>query len=195
MRAISKTLRGKKALPKKQKEGQNPVRKSVNREKGSEVWSYLIILLVLIPYFFCFTDVTYQMFGCSHELILSSEGEWYDEMYVHDQESYGARWIGDYSVEWFSADVREYRKTIYADFSGSRQLISQGGISPTVINYYWLLNPDPERIDGYIYLRYRNVAKGKLIGISNKEYNMTDYQDIFASKNEIYDSGCSKILR
>ncbi|KAF5426127.1 putative membrane protein [Candidatus Methanomarinus sp.] len=146
-----------------------------------QVRAYLIILLVLIPYFFCVTGVTYQMLGYPRQITLNSKGEQYDELYTHDQESCAAKWLGGYAKK---------RQTICADFEG-RRLESQGRISISLINYYWL--PNPESVDGYIYLRYQNVVSGKFLGYRNEVYNMTDFQDVFTEKNGIYDSGCSKI--
>ena len=162
---------------------QHPVRKSVEGKKGSEVRAYIIILLVLIPYFFCVTGVTYQMFGYPRQITLNSEGRSYDMLYVHDQESYGAKWLSDYAVE---------EQRIHAGFYGNRRLVSQGKITPSRINHGWLATK-PVKIKGYIYLSYHNVVNGELINYFNEIYNMTDYSGIFIEKNEVYDSGCSKI--
>ena len=156
-------------------------RKSIN-QNALQVRAYLVILLVLIPYFFCVTGVTYQMFGYPRQITLNSEGKRYDILYIHDQDSYGAKWLGDYAAE---------RQKMYADFYGSRRLLSQGKIVSPLYSFNWLLKP--EKIDGYIYLRHHNVVNGKLVNPYTGVYNMTDYQDLFLEKNEIYDSGCSKI--
>ena len=63
----------------------------------SQVRAYLIILLVLIPYFLCATGMMYNIFGVPRAIALNSEGERYDMLYVHDQESYGAKWLRDNS--------------------------------------------------------------------------------------------------
>ena len=149
-----------------------------------KVRAYLVILLMLIPYFLCVTGVTYQMFGVPRAITLNSEGEQYDMFYVHDQESYGAMWLVDHAAE---------RQRIYADFYGNRRLVSQGKITSSLIKYDWFSNP--EMIDNYIYLIYQNVVDGELRDYYAETYNMTDYQGIFDPKNEIYDSGCAKILR
>jgi len=151
-------------------------------KNDSEVRAYLIVLLILIPYFLSVTGVTYQMFGYSQAITLNSEGEQYDLYYVHDQESYGAKWL-DYHAD--------KRQRVYADPNGKRRLISQGKITPSLINRYWLSNL--ERI-GNIYLTHQNVVLGELIDPSGV-YNMTDYRDIFTKKNEVYDSGSSKVYR
>jgi uncharacterized membrane protein len=164
----------KKALSKKQKEG---------GKENADIRAYLVILLVLIPYFFGVTGVTYQMFGYPRQIALNSGGE-QDYLFVHDQESYGAKWLGGYAAE---------PQTIYADFYGNRRLVSQGKITPSLIDHCWFSNPG--RIDNYIYLTHQNVVKGELVNRRSEVFNMTDYQDLFNEKNEIYDSGCSKIYR
>ncbi len=152
-------------------------------KNGSEVRVYLILFVVLIPYFFCVTGVMYNIFGVPRAITLNSEGEGYDQ-YVYDQEGYGAKWVNDYAAE---------QQIIYCDFQGERRLVSQGKITPSLINYYWLSNP--VSVDGYFYLRYHNVVNGKLVNSYTDPYNMTDYQSIFLEKNKIYDTGCTKILR
>jgi uncharacterized membrane protein len=177
----------KKALLKKQKERknalQNPVRRNVDGKNASEVRAYLIILLVLIPYFLSVTGVTYQMFGYHRTIILNSEGVRYDMFYVHDQESCSARWLSH-----GEQDLR-----VYTDFCGHMRPCSQGQISPSLIDLYSLVKH--EKIRGYIYLRYYNIVDGKLLSVKNVIYNMTEYSDIFVEKNRIYDAGGSEIWR
>ena len=178
----------KKALLKKQKGGrnalQNPIRKSVDGKDASQVRAYLVILLVLIPYFLSVSGVTYQMFGYPRQITLNSEGRQYDTLYVHDQESYSARWL---------RDKGELENTmIYTDTAGGSRLKSQGGIQG--YDSRSLFEKD-KKIDGYIYLRYSNIMNGELIGRHNKVYNMTDYQDFFLKENRIYNNGGSEVYR
>lgn len=151
----------------------------------SSGWAYLIILLVLIPYFFfCATGVAHQMFGVPHTIILNSEGRQYDTLYVHDQESYGAKWLRNNG---------ELENTmIYTDSIGGGRLISQAGIRR--YDRYSLLEED-KKINGYIYLRYYNVVDGKLLDRQKEEHNITEYQDKFAGKSKIYGNGGSEIYR
>lgn len=150
----------------------------------SEVRAYLIILLVLIPYFLCVTGVMYNIFGIPGAITLNSEGEQYDVLYLHDQESYSAKWLKDYA--------QKYRN-IYTDHYGLRRVMSQGKISLSAIDSVSLIKH--RNINGYIYLRYQNVVAGELVDPNSEvySYNMTDYQDVFTEKSEIYDSGCSRI--
>jgi len=149
-----------------------------------KVPAWLIILLVLIPYFLCVTGVTYQMFGVPRSIILNSEGEQYDLYYIHYQESCSAKWLGNYASE---------KTKMYADFYGSRRLLSQGKIQSPQYQFPWLSNPDI--VDGYTYLRYSNIMNGELIGRYSKVYNLTDYQDLFLKENKIYCNGGSKVYR
>ena len=178
----------KKPLLKKQKEGrnalQNPVRKSVGRENTSEVRAYLIILLVLIPYFFCVTGVMYNIFGVPRAITLNSEGGQYDMLYVHDQESYGAGWLRD------NGELENTK--IYTGRGIGGRLISQAGIRGH--DPYSLLKED-KKIDGYIYLRYYNVVDGKILDAQKEEQNMTEYQDKFVGKGKIYDNGGSEVYK
>jgi len=168
-------------------------RKPVLKEKQkssakntSEGRAYLIILLVLIPYFLCVTGVMYNIFGVPRSIILNSEGEQYDLYYVHDQESYGAKWLGDYAE-------RENLR-IYTDFAGANAVISHSGISYSLINRYTLLEKDIE-IKGYIYLRYYNVVDNKLLGREGEKRDITEYSDKFAGKSKLYNNGGAEIWK
>jgi len=66
-------------------------RKSIN-QNGSQVWAYLIILLVLVPYFLCITGAMYNIFGVPDSIILNSEGEQYDNNYIHDRQLIAGEW-------------------------------------------------------------------------------------------------------
>jgi uncharacterized membrane protein len=154
-----------------------------------KVRAYLIILLVLIPYCLCATGVTYQMFCVPRAITLNSEGEQYDMYYVHDQESYGAKWLKEYC---------DGKTRVYSDFYGRFGLISQAGYSPKSINRDHLIRH--EKIDGYIYLTYYNVVNDKLVGRNESSliltfYNLTEYDDVFIKKDEIYNNGGSEVYR
>ena len=169
----------------------------ITLSKYTKVRAYFLVLLVLIPYFFCCTGVMYDLLGVPRAIILNSEGEQYDMLYVHDQESYGARWWGDHVAKYYQMTVATEYQKIHSDFYGYNRLISQGKIKPALISCYWLSRYDEGERDvkGYFYLRNQNVVNGKLMNPHGKVYNMTNYQDLFIEKNVIYDSGCSRILR
>lgn len=152
-----------------------------------KVQAYLIILLVLIPYFLCVTGVTYNIFGVPRSILLNSEGEQFEELYVHDQESFCAKWLKVHSQD---------KTGVYTDFYGRFGLISQAGFLPNSINRYNLAHH--EKIDGYIYLRYYNVVNAKLVGRDESSgiftsYNLTEYDDVFVERNNIYNNSGSEV--
>jgi len=135
-----------------------------------------IILVVLIPFFMCTTGTMYQIFGVPASIALNSAGREYEVGYVHDQESYAAKWIKGYGEE---------RVKIYTTDFGQMILNSQGKIPPyqirgSIISQY----QEGRKIDGYIYLRYTDITVGRLV---------TEYPDIFAGKNKIYATNGSEI--
>jgi len=132
--------------------------------------AYLIILLILIPYFLCATGVMYNVFGVPHHITLNSEGNEYDRLYVHDQESYAAKWFKKYT----ETNTRVYT----TDLFGRARLMSQAKIPPNRIKelrYFYS--------GGYIYLRYNDVVNGRL----------EEFSDTFIGKSMIYDNGGSEI--
>ena len=150
----------------------------------SQARAYLVILLVLIPYFLCVTGVTYQMFGVPRSIILNSEGEQYDPYYVQDQESYGAKWL----------KISTYDKVeIYAARYGPMRLLSQGGIHASFAKS--LIEDKKPIKKGYIYLRYYNVVDGKLVGLERHPHNMTEYSDIFGEMCKVYANGGSEVWK
>jgi len=175
---IAKTLSFiKKALLKKQKEGR--------KENKSQVGAYLIILLVLIPYFLCVSGVMYNLFDVPQKMILNSEGEEYDLMYIHDDESYGAKWLKINTDE---------KAKIYGDYGGTARLVSQGMIRSPI--YPWSLFGSNKPIrGGYIYLRYCGVVDGKLLDRGGKRHNITEYSDTFEGRHRIYDNRGSEVWK
>jgi uncharacterized membrane protein len=154
-------------------------------EKGSEARAYLIILVILIPYFLFYSGAIHQLFGIHDSIILNSEGQRYDMDYVHDQESYGAKWLKIYPAE---------KTKIYTDCQGEKRLISQGGIRSPI--YAKSLIEDKKDIkEGYIYLRYTGVVNGKLLDGKYQWHNLTDYSDIFIEKGKIYNNGGSEVYK
>jgi len=173
----------KKALPKKQKErGKGETWKG--KENASQVRAYLIILVILIPYFLFNSGVVHTIFGDPTVITLNSEGKSYDTYYVHDQESCGAKWLAN--------NVEQKNIRIYTDRVGDRKLISQAGFYHG-INRKALTDESDIEIKGYIYLRYYNVVDGKLLDAQMEGHNITEYGDKFAGKDKIYNNGGAEI--
>ena len=137
---------------------------------------YWVILVVLIPYFLCTTGMMTQVFGFPRAITLNSEGPLY-HMYIHDGESYAAKWIGKYGKEEIQMFGTGHVKHI---------LLSQGRIqysrTAELISSY----EKDKKIDGYIYLRYSDLSDGGLI---------VKYPDMFAEKSKIYTNGSSEIYK
>ncbi|MBA5942814.1 MAG: DUF2206 domain-containing protein, partial [Methanophagales archaeon] len=72
--------------------------------------TYLVILIVLIPFFMCQTGTMHEIFGVPQSLAMNSEGKSFDMMYVHEEEGYAAKWLNHHKDQ----DLK-----IYSDHSGS----------------------------------------------------------------------------
>ncbi|MCL0097958.1 DUF2206 domain-containing protein, partial [Dehalococcoidia bacterium] len=145
--------------------------------------TYLVILMVLIPFFMCQTGTMHQMFGVPQSLAMNSEGKSFDAMYVHEEEGYAARWLKEYTDD---------GAKIYTDFFGGHWLSSQGMIRSGVYDPSFI--EDKEAIgDGYIFLRGVNIIGGKLLCRNVEWHNLTEYDHLFIERNKIYDNGGSEV--
>ena len=140
---------------------------------------YSAILLVLIPYFLCVSGVMYQVYNVPQKIFLHSAGQHYDLWYIHDQESYNAKWL--------SANLKD-NLVIHSDYMGHLRLISQGLIPHASIDFRSFIKE--KEVRGYVYLRYDNV-KNKRMMAPNSGYKKIDGLHI-AEKNRIYDNGGSQ---
>lgn len=146
---------------------------------------YLFIMVAIIPFFMCHTGTMYQIFGYPSEMTLNSEGQTYDVLFVHDQESFGARWLKNFGQE----DIK-----IFADYASDSRLLSQAGI--LLSSYPKELIEKGKRLgEGYFYMRYCGVVNGKLMDRKYRWHNVTDYKDEFAKRELIYVNGGSEIWK
>lgn len=179
----------KKDLPKRQKQGRKSVmcveKENISQQalgkfdqNISQVRACLIILLILIPYFLCVNGVIYNIFSDNRAIILSSsEGASYVMNYVHDQDSYGAKWLSGYG----ESDFR-----LYTDHRGADIVISQGKRNPYSIRAYSLFT-NKELTSGYTFLRYTNSVQGKLISYTYI-YDVAEISNTLYRLNKIYDN-------
>jgi len=181
---------GKAFFSKERFEGKNGSQQSFEKslsksdKQNQQVRAYLIILLVLIPYFLCITGAMYNIFGDPRAITLNSEGKEYDLYYVHDQESYSARWLRD------KGELEDTKIYIGRGIGG--RLVRLVGIRRW--DCYSLFEED-RKINGYIYLRYYNVVDGKILDVQNEEHNIAEYGDKFVGKGKVYGNGGSEIYR
>jgi uncharacterized membrane protein len=138
-----------------------------------------IILAVLIPFFMCTTGTMYQIFGVPVSIVLNSAGSEYEYLYVHDTESYTAKWLKEYGEE---------RIVIYTERDlGVRIFMSQGKIERSRLKGSPISRyKESKAVNGYIYLR--NSADS-LSGVTE------NYPEIIANKNKIYAADGSEIYR
>ncbi len=148
-------------------------------------WTYLLILAVLIPYFMCSTGTMYQILNVPESRVLNSAGHAYMMFYVHDTESYAAKWLSRYGEE---------NSMIYTDrWRSVHRLVSQGGIHPRRGDDSSLTGDNP--ITGYIYLRYPNVVEGQLLGPERVPVDISEYAHQFDGKDRIYANGGSEVWK
>ncbi len=146
-----------------------------------------IILVVLIPFFMCTTGTMYQIFGVPASMALNSSGKEYEINYTHDQESYAGKWLKEYSEE---------RANTYTISGAGRKLVSLAGIPDQKVRSYVLLEWEQgKKINGYIYLTYLNVAKGKATVPPYTIVDVAPYLDLLAGNNKIYATNGSEIYR
>ena len=144
---------------------------------------YIVTLVIIVLYFMSNTGVLDQTFGNPLSISLNSKGPSYDYFYVHDQDSYAAKWLRDNG---------ELEDTItYTDKLADRWLLSQAAITHS--DDRSLYQKDKE-IDGYIYLTYYNTIKGMLFTY-DRPCNIMDYQDKFIGKSKIYNNGGSEVWK
>jgi uncharacterized membrane protein len=164
----------------------NYINKSINFssiKNKPKLTTYLIILLVLIPYFLCTTGVVYQAFEVPQSILLNSKGDEYDKMYVHDQDSYCAKWLG--------SNV-DNKINIYTDFFGGLTLMSQGMIKSSIYDPSFIEDKKIIRT-GFVFLRYVNIVEKKMLRSDVKWDNLTDYEHLFIHRSKIYDNYSSQI--
>ena len=145
-------------------------------------WAYLVVLMVLIPYFMCNTGTMYQLFGVPRAITLNSEGQGYDKIFIHDKETFATRWLGDHAYEGARIAVDHYS-----------WLRSYGGVGM----YYAssLIEENKPIGEGYIYLRYSGVVGGKLMDRYHRWHDIAEYRDEFTERSLIYANGGSEVWK
>lgn len=158
-------------------------RSNLQRNKGANSsQAYLIILLVLVPYFFSITGVTYQMCNVPHSIILDSCAETYNiKAIISDPDSYASMWIAN------RVDQNEkiFTTNYGYDVLPSQAQISPGRIERKIILIYGI----QKRCKGYLYLRYRTVLAREL-SVQCPECKV---EDMLIKKNKIYDSDNNEV--
>lgn len=148
---------------------------------------YYLAMVVLVIYLSVTSGLLYEVFGKPHVLALSSkEGVPYQLFYVHDQDSYAAKWLRQYSTS----------ATIYSYGNGSWLLLSQGSFARGEVG------PDMTHVigagglpSGYVYLTYSFVALDKVWLPGGRLVGAAPYREKLASGDIIYASNGAMIYR
>lgn len=150
----------------------------------------IIMLIILIPYFLCVSGFMYNIFGNDKSILLNSHGIDYNTHYVHDEDSYAAKWLYKYK----NSDNNGKIRISTGDYIGRLILISQGNFSPFSVSetHFEKFKQENGDIKGYIFLRYHNTVNGELIRLSDTD--MKNYTNQLTPKNKIYANGGSEIL-
>ena len=145
--------------------------------------NYYVILLVLLPYFMCATGTIHQLFGLPESMVLNSRGDDYEVYVVHPQETFAAQWLNNNA----SSDL-----SIYSDWADNDKLISQGDISSVTYDED-LIESDESFQNGYFFLGYTGIIDSKLLDSNYQWHSLSQYQNIFLTKNLIFSNGGSQI--
>ncbi len=144
--------------------------------------SYVILFVLLIFLFSCSTYLNYHFYGSPYSPIYESDGKLHNEYVIIDQEVIAAKWLYNYKIE----DIE-----IYTDAIGYQRLML-GGIEFGMINPSFYSNNKTVN-NSYVYEWNTNVNKGLIYIQLEEERNITNYNNLFAGKNLIYDNGYSRI--
>ncbi len=148
--------------------------------KYVKIKPFIPIIIVLVLYLFSITGITYNIFDVPRSILLNSDGEQYDQYYVHDQESAGAKWLKKYNEP----------KMVNTDFFGDQILLSQATYSRDLIDETALFSRDT--INGSMFLRYYNVKNGVLKDKRGVFLNLSDCRPLIIS-NLIYNNNGSEV--
>jgi uncharacterized membrane protein len=152
-------------------------------------YAYLLILIVLVPYFLCTTGTLYQAFGSPRSIALNSDGFQYDLLYTHDQETASARWLSQHAA---LSEVG----LVEADHMGIYRLIGQGQISPSFMSQsaFKQSKPFPNAL---VFLTYVNVTKGLYFSKDEaiEERSLGERQNILEGRDILYSNGGSEIWK
>lgn len=154
--------------------------------KGNRKLKIFLLLALLISNYMATTNLIDEFFGKKDSIALDSDSENFDFLYVFDDESMSAKWLGQFS------NLNE--TMVFTDFTGDRRLVSQGLINWKSIDRELNLLKNESVLNGYVYLRHYNIMKQKLF---NKNYFGESFnleRKILYEKNKCYSNFGSIIL-
>jgi len=147
-----------------------------------------ILVLVLVLYFMSTTGVTYEIYKTPKSLMTSSNCNQYDDLFIHDQESFAAKWMGNHV----------YRKGLHinTDYLGRFRVIIEGNIEPyfSVVDNSLYCNQSIN-LENFVFLRYYNIVDNKVFEKNGDRLDLFDCKNKFENKAKIYCNGGSEIWR
>lgn len=164
------------------------------------VYTRVLVLMVLIPYFLFSTGFIYEVTNdypgsvalSTEKLKKSEDAVIKNALYsarVPEQSVFGARWLKG----------KRYGGVVYADQRGRVLTHSSGMVPPGQV--YTLTNTTKTMKESYIYLGYPNIVDGTVVGGLDRKtmrlnfWNATELSPLLDNENRIYSNGGSEIYR
>lgn len=138
---------------------------------------------VLVTFFMSSTGLTYALAGVPNVVTLSSEGERYDELFLHSEESQSAVWIRFHTAP----DM-----PVYGDWFARRILLSQGGMRSGVYDQT-LIEADGPSIEGLFFVRHANLTTGRLMARGRVWYGPYEHDTGFVGRSQVYANRSSQV--
>lgn len=153
--------------------------------KYLKIKTTLIIIPIIILFFLYNAGVVHQICGIPLMVILNSQGQQYDELFIFDQEIIAGKWLNENI---------DKNALIYTDWSRRRNLI--GGVGAVLPTYYSgeFVEEHSNPGNGYFFLGYRNLALNKLMDRYRQWHDFDKYYDIFHESNLVYTNKDTKIF-
>jgi len=147
-------------------------------------------LFVIITLMASNSGLLYQIYGVQKTLLFNSQGEQYDVLYVHEQDSSAAK----YYSKFVQLGVQ-----IYSDKYGSSILVSQGLLllpsNPARLMYADQIIDFYKPLNGAFLFRYIVLSESKILDWNDNWHDLREYDPIFNETNVIYDSGSRIVIK
>jgi uncharacterized membrane protein len=150
-------------------------------------WRIYAILIILILNFLFNSETIAQFSYSPTSPILNIASKIDDYYYIYDSEAFSAHWV--------STNIDTITAKVYTDYPGKYRLTSIGQLPADSFNFS-RLTINTMNLDGYIYLRYDNVIKGKLMAYVSTgwiQYNTEEFQFKWIQKDLIYNNNSTQI--
>lgn len=145
---------------------------------------YVLILLILIPYFLSVSGLTYQLCGYPRSPALNSDKDGSFLIFMNDYEMYSCKWIDNHISK---------NTAIQSDFFGGARLISHSSHPFDNINRL-SSSSNIELSDGYFYLDYYNTNSKELLDNNLITYTIDGLTSNCSLISKLYDNNGSSLI-